>query len=83
MTPQTGTMAKPCSVVSFLQFLAVMQRHIVKDDEALSAETFSTTAGNRRRIDSDEFMSKVGEIFKHMDVRGDGEVSWEDFSSVS
>lgn len=27
--------------------------------------------------------SKVGEVFKEMDIRGDGEVCWEDFSAVS
>ena len=26
--------------------------------------------------------SKIGQVFKQMDVRGDGEVCWEDFSSV-
>lgn len=25
---------------------------------------------------------KVAQVFKQMDVRGDGEVCWEDFSSV-
>lgn len=34
-------------------------------------------------MDDIDMATKVGEVFKQMDVRGDGDVSWEDFSAVS
>lgn len=58
-----------------LQFLAVVQRHTDQDDFV-----FSTTSGGHGETDG--MASKVEEVFKQMDIRGDGEVSWEDFSTV-
>lgn len=70
------------------QFLAVVQRHIGQHDFGSCATTVSGyghqhgNQGNHGHGDADDMASKVEEVFKEMDVRGDGEVSWEDFSTV-
>lgn len=58
-----------------------MKHHLGKDDFDASSST-GTITGHGCRLDSDEFMGKIGELFKEMDIRGDGEVSWDDFSAV-
>lgn len=63
----------------FLQFLAMVRRHVGEEAFDLSASPTSSCAS---RSEMDAIANKVGEVFKQMDVRGDGEVSWEDFSAV-
>eukprot|EP00903_Cladosiphon_okamuranus_P012920 g12063.t1 len=66
------------------QFLAVVQRHIGQDDFGFSASIGYGHQGNQGchgHGEADDVASKLEEIFKEMDVRGDGEVSWEDFSA--
>lgn len=75
----------PCH--SLLQFLAVVQRHIGQDDfgfgvVASSGHGLQGNQGCHGHGEANGIASKVEEVFKEMDVRGDGEVSWEDFSAV-
>lgn len=63
------------------QFLALMKHHLGKDDVDVSSST-GTPTGHGYRLDSDDFLGNVSELFKQMDLRGDGEVSWDDFSAV-
>lgn len=69
------------------QFLAVVQRHIGQDDFTFTATTIGGhghqgNQGSHGHGEADNIASKVEEVFKEMDIRGDGEVSWEDFSTV-
>lgn len=63
----------------FLQFLAMVRRNLSEEEIDLSA---SPTSSGVHSSEIDNMANKVGEVFKQMDVRGDGEVSWEDFSAV-
>lgn len=45
------------------------------------SDTASVNSG-ADEVESDSMTSKLADIFKQMDVRGDGDVSWEDFSAV-
>lgn len=64
-----------------------MQRRIGQDEYGFSATT-STGHGHQGNQgchghgEVADISSKVEDVFKEMDVRGDGEVSWEDFSAV-
>lgn len=58
-----------------------MKHHLGRDAIDVPSST-GTTADHGYRLDSDEFLGKIGELFKQMDIRGDGEVSWDDFSAV-
>lgn len=62
------------------QFLAVMRKHIGQEEFDLSAACGS--GDGRHTLKTNCMANKVGEVFKQMDVRGDGDVSWEDFSAV-
>lgn len=57
-----------------------MKRHIAHEEFNIHATT--TGVGEVHGFESGDMASKVGEVFKQMDVRGDGEVCWEDFSAV-
>ncbi|CAN0062146.1 unnamed protein product, partial [Discosporangium mesarthrocarpum] len=57
--------------LSHSQFLAVLRKHIWENPRVGGSVDEATIA--RKAVD----------VFKQMDIRGDGEVSWEDFSSVS
>ncbi|CAM9103616.1 unnamed protein product [Ectocarpus sp. 13 AM-2016] len=69
------------------QFLAVVRRHVEHGDFGFTAMNGDGTAGGHLHghgyDDVYGIASKVGEVFKEMDIRGDGEVCWEDFSAVS
>eukprot|EP00904_Undaria_pinnatifida_P002793 jgi/Undpi1/12514/HiC_scaffold_6.g02183.m1 len=65
------------------EFLAVVQRHIApkEPDKATTNATKSGGASGGQGGLNDTAI-KAGEVFKQMDVRGDGEVCWDDFSAV-
>lgn len=72
------------------QFLAVVRRHVDHDDNIFAATNDGGGGhehhgihGQQRHSEAGDISSKVEEVFKQMDVRGDGEVSWEDFSQVT
>lgn len=64
----------------FRQFLEVVQRHIGQGEFNISSTGSSATVAGHG--ESDDVASKIREVFKQMDVRGDGDVCWEDFSTV-
>ncbi|CAM9375604.1 unnamed protein product, partial [Ectocarpus fasciculatus] len=65
------------------QFLAVVRRHVGHGDFGFTAMNGGGAGGGHGHNEADGIASKVGEVFKEMDIRGDGEVCWEDFSAVS
>ncbi|CAM9971015.1 unnamed protein product [Ectocarpus sp. 6 AP-2014] len=69
------------------QFLAVVRRHVEHGDFGFTAMNGGGAGGGHLHghgyNDVYGNASKVGEVFKEMDIRGDGEVCWEDFSAVS
>lgn len=69
-----------CAVLTQQQFLAVVRKHIRQDELYISPSCGS--GGGKHGLEGSDMAGKVGEVFKQMDVRGDGDVSWEDFSAV-
>lgn len=57
----------------------MVRRNLSEEEFDLSA---SPTSSGVHSSGIETMANKVGEVFKQMDVRGDGEVSWEDFSAV-
>ncbi|CAM9206262.1 unnamed protein product [Scytosiphon promiscuus] len=70
------------------QFLAVVQKHLEHGD-FFSATNSGGPAGAHgqghgyRHDEAGETAGRVDEVFKQMDIRGDGDVSWDDFSAIS
>lgn len=64
-----------------------MRRHVEHGDFGFTPVNGGGAGGGHLHghgySEADGIASKVGEVFKEMDIRGDGEVCWEDFSAVS
>lgn len=69
------------------QFLAVVRKHLEHGDYFSATNSGGTAVPHRHGHgneydEASETASKVDEVFKQMDIRGDGDVSWDDFSAV-
>lgn len=69
-----------CTLSIHEKFLAVVRKHIGQDEIYMSPS--SVGGGGGHGPEGSNMVGKVCEVFKQMDVRGDGDVSWEDFSAV-